>query len=170
MIPEPEVLDELGQLYMAELEHLPIAELDRLLQRVAATEKAVGQYKVFLQSVMNHRFADRAQQLRQEAGKTTGTVRFEEEGYVAIADLPKRTEYDQKKTQGCRRGATQVGRKPAEYVAIEIKVSETKYGARPAAVRNLFEPARTLKTGKPIYKLELAKTQAVNDNHFAGDQ
>lgn len=28
MIPESEVLDELGQLYMAELEHLPIAELD----------------------------------------------------------------------------------------------------------------------------------------------
>jgi uncharacterized protein YecE (DUF72 family) len=168
MIHEPEVLDELGQLYMAELEHLPIAELDRLLQRVASTEKAVGQYKVFLQSVMNHRFADRAQQLRQEAGKTTGSVRFEEDGYVVIADLPKRTEYDQKKLKEAVEALRKWGENPEEYVAIEIKVSETKYGAWPAAVRNLFEPARTLKTGKPIYKLELAKAQAANDSHFSG--
>ena len=49
-------------------------------------------------------------------------------------------------------------------------MSETKYGAWPPAVRQLFEPARTLKAGKPTYKLERIADgvgpQAANDSHF----
>jgi hypothetical protein len=54
-------------------------------------------------------------------------------------------------------------------VGIEVKVSETKFGAWPPAVRELFEPARTIKAGKPTYKLERivdSDSEAANDSQF----
>lgn len=170
MIPEPDALDEVGNFVMSELETLPLSELDRLIRRVTSAEETARQYRQFLQAVMHHRFNERAQQLRQEAGKTTGTVRFEDDGYTVVADLPKRPEYDQKKLKDAVEALRKWGENPDDYVSVEIKVSEAKYGAWPPAVRKLFEPARTVKTGKPLYKLERIDSgqlpPAVNDSHF----
>lgn len=170
MKPELDVLDEVGQLYMAELEDLPLVELDRLIRRVSSAKETARQYEQFLQAVLNHRYSLRAQQLRQDAGKTTGTVRFEDDGYMVVADLPKRPEYDQKKLKDAVEALRKWGENPDDYVSVEIKVSEAKYGAWPPAVRKLFEPARTVKTGKPLYKLERIDAgqlpPAANDSHF----
>ena len=174
MIHEPEVLDEVGQVFLAELETMPLAELDRLIKRVTAAKEAAREYEQFLQATLNHRFSERAQRLRQEAGKTTGTVRFEEDGYVVIADLPKKPEYDQEKLRLAVEALRKWGENPEDYVGIEIKVAETKYTAWPPAVRGLFEPARTLKTGKPTYKLEQLKpgvvAAAANDSMYCEER
>ena len=170
MIPEPDALDEVGNFVMSELETLPLSELDRLIRRVTSAEETARQYRQFLQAVMHHRFNERAQQLRQDAGKSTGTVRFENDGYMVVADLPKRPEYDQKKLKDAVEALRKWGENPDDYVSVEIKVSEAKYGAWPPAVRKLFEPARTLKTGKPLYKLERIDAgqlpPAANDSNF----
>ena len=170
MIPEPDVLDEIGQLYMTEFDKLPLSELNRMIKQVTATKDTAVLYLGALQSTLHSRLGGQAQQLRQEAGKSTGIVRFEVEGYVVIADLPKRPEYDQMKLKDAVDALRKWGENPEDYIGIEIKVSETKYNAWPPAVRHLFEPARTLKTGKPSYKLEqiTAATiaDAANDNSF----
>lgn len=170
MIPQANVLDEIGQLSMAELDALPIAELDSRIKQIGEVRDTARHYEAALHSTLNRRFAERAQQLRQEAGKTTGTVRFEVDGYVVIADLPKRPEYDQMKLKDAVEALRKWGENPEDYVGMEIKVSESKYNAWPPAVRHLFEPARTLKTGKPSYKIEPIKAgaslDAANDNSF----
>ena len=97
MISEPDTLEEVGNFMIAELEVMPLAELNELMQRVSSAEESARQYKQFLQAVMHHRFGIKANQLRQDAGKTTGVVRFEDDGFVVISDLPKRPEYDQRK-------------------------------------------------------------------------
>ncbi|NBP40033.1 MAG: hypothetical protein EBV34_16630, partial [Betaproteobacteria bacterium] len=78
MIPEPDALDEVGNFVMVELENLPLADLDRLIQRVSDAEETARHYKQFLQGLLHRRFGERAHQLRQDAGKSTGTVRFAE--------------------------------------------------------------------------------------------
>ena len=170
MNSEPDVLDEVGQIYLADLETQSLAELDHLIRRVTAAEETARHYKQLLQAVLHHRFCERAQSLRQEAGKTTGTVRFEDDGYMVVADLPKRPEYDQRKLKDAVEALRKWGENPDDYVSVEIKISETKYGAWPPAVRKLFEPARTLKTGKPLYKLERIDAgqlpPAANDSNF----
>jgi hypothetical protein len=170
MIHEPEVLDEVGQVFLAELETMPLAELDRLIKRVTAAKEAAREYEQFLQATLNHRFSERAQELRRQAGKTTGVVRLEEDGYVVIADLPKKPEYDQRKLKDAVEALRKWGENPEDYVSLEIKVSETKYNAWPPGVRQLFEPARTLKVGKPTYKLEQLKpgdvAAAANDSMY----
>lgn len=161
MNSRPDLLAEVGQLQVADLETMPVAELDRMIKQVAAAEETVAQYKQLFQAALNHRFSERAQRLRQDAGKTTGTVRFDIDGYVVIADLPKRLEYDQTKLRQAVEALRKWGENPEDYVGIEIKVAETKYNAWPPAVRDLFEPARTVKTGKPTYRLEQVKPDSV---------
>ena len=173
MIPEPDALDEVGNFVMAELENLPLADLDRLIQRVSDAEDTARHYKQFLQSVLHHRFGERAHQVRQEVGKNTGTVRFDVDGHTVIADLPKKVEYDQRKLKEAVEALRKWGENPEDYVSLEVKVAEAKYTAWPPAVRQLFEPARTLKAGKPTYKLERivdgAGPEAANDSKFGED-
>ena len=170
MIPQANVLDEIGQLSMAELDALPIAELDSRIRQIGEIRDTARHYEAALHSTLNRRFAERAQHLRHEAGKSTGKVSFEVDGFLVSADLPKRPEYDQPKLKEAVEALIKWGENPDDYVGVEIKVFENKYNAWPPAVRQLFEPARTLKVGKPSYKLEQIKAgtiaDAANDNNF----
>jgi len=47
------------------------------------------------------------------------------------------------------------GEDPAEYVEISYRVSETKFNAWPETLKTAFASARTLKTGKPGFRLAL---------------
>ncbi|MCW2311471.1 hypothetical protein [Rhodoferax antarcticus] len=170
MTPQINSLIQTGQPSTAELDALSMVEIYQRLELLGQFKDTTRHHEVALHATLNKRFSDQAQQLRQAAGKSTGTVRFEVDGFVVIADLPKRPEYDQSKLKGAVEALRKWGENPDEYVGIEIKVSEAKYNAWPPAVRQLFEPARTLKVGKPTYKLELVKSDkfadAANDSNF----
>lgn len=47
------------------------------------------------------------------------------------------------------------GEDPAEFIDTRLKVSERKYAALPESWRKGFEPARTVRTGKPRFRLVL---------------
>ena len=91
------------------------------------------------------------------AGKDTGIVHFDD-GHVRVtADLPKRVEWDQRRLAEVVRRIANGGENPAEYVEISYRVSETKFNAWPESLKSAFAPARTLKTGKPGFRLALMK-------------
>ncbi len=101
------------------------------------------------------KYADRAKALRLAAGKDTGVVHFDD-GHVRITtDLPKRVEWDQQRLAEIVRRIAEGGENPAEYVEIGYRVSETKFNAWPESMKGAFAPARTLKTGKPGFRLAL---------------
>ncbi len=170
MAPELDVMTKLSTLSLGELSTRSLSDLDQLLREVEVVEARAHQYRQVLQAELDHRYSARAQALRQEAGKSTGIVRLEDEGFVVIADLPKRAEYDQRRLKEAVEALRKWGEDPAHYVEMRFQVSETKYNAWPPAVRKLFEPARTLKTGRPTYRLERldpsALPAAANDDHF----
>jgi len=103
------------------------------------------------------RFANRAQALRREAGKDTGTVRFDCDGVTVVAELPKRVDWDQALIAGVVERIRAGGDDPGQYVEIAIKVPERKYTAWPDHIRRQFEPARTVRTGKPSISLHLGE-------------
>ena len=101
------------------------------------------------------RYAQRAHQLRLAAGKDTGVVHFDD-GHVRItADLPKKVEWDQAQLTDITRRIAASGEDPGEYVEISYRISETKFNAWPETLKRAFAPARTLKTGKPGFRLAL---------------
>lgn len=141
---------------LPDLDTQPLSGLASIAKQLAQFKKTIRQCDDTLNGALGRRFAEHASQLRRQQNKDTGTVRLAVEGYVVIADLPKKAEYDQDKLHAALETLQRWGENPNDYVTTEIKVPEAKYNAWPPAVRALFEPARTVRTGKPTYKLELA--------------
>lgn len=73
------------------------------------------------------------------------------------ADLPKKVEWDQTRLAEITRRIAQSGDDPKQYVEISYRVSETKFNAWPETLKSAFEAARTVKSGKPSYRLALVK-------------
>jgi hypothetical protein len=102
------------------------------------------------------RYAARAADCRQDAGKDTGTIRFEDGDVTVIADLAKRIDWDQTKLAQIAENIALAGDDPTEFIETTLKVSERKYTALPEMWRKGFEPARTVRTGKPKFRLQMS--------------
>ena len=139
---------------------LPIEQIAMLLEDLAEQKASLKLCEDMLHGALNFRYAMRAAIARDTAGKNTGTVSIEDGDFVIRADLPKKVEWDQAKLAQAIEAIESWGEKPGDYVTIEVKVAESRYTAWPPAIRAVFEPARTVGTGKPTYKVEQAKRRA----------
>jgi hypothetical protein len=126
------------------------------LKNEAADQLTAAKAKVDqVDRAIEFKFADRAHGLRLEAGKDTGVVHFDDGRVRITADLPKKVDWDQSKLAEITRRIAANGDDPAQYVEISYRVSETKFGAWPESLKSAFVQARTLKTGKPSFRLAL---------------
>ncbi len=146
-------LDSISTLPIGEVAALPAEYLALLQQEAGAALKTAKTVVDWIDGAIALRFADHVQALRREAGKDTGTVRFEQDGVTVVADLPKRVDWDQSLIAGVVERIRAAGDDPTQYVDIAIKVPERKYTAWPESIRTAFAPARTVKTGKPSFVL-----------------
>ena len=151
-------LETIRNLPIGEIAQLPAEHLALLKEDATAALDASKKAKDWIDGAIALRFADQAQALRREAGKDTGTVRFEQDGVTVVADLPKKVDWDQSLIAAVVERIRNSGDDPDQYVEIAIKVPERKYTAWPDHIRRQFEPARTVKTGKPSISLQLGET------------
>ena len=89
------------------------------------------------------------------ANKDTGVVHFDDGRIRITADLPKKVEWDQARLADITRRIAANGDDPSEYVDVSYRISETKFNAWPEAFKAPFITARTVKTGKPSFRLAL---------------
>lgn len=149
--------DELPGLDLAVIADLPV-ELLAILQREADEKlKRTKAAKARLDAELTVRYAIRAAEERQAQSKDTGTVRFDDGDFTMVADLPKRVDWDQDRLAETVERIRAAGDDPAQHVDVAIKVPERKYAAWPAHIREAFDPARTVRTGKPKFRLVLGE-------------
>ena len=140
-------VDDLPGLGLQDIAVLPV-ELLAILQRdIDERLKRDKAAKARLDGALEVRFATRAAEARQAQSKDTGTVRFDDGDFTIVADLPKRVDWDQGRLAAMVERIRAAGDDPAEYVEISFKVPERNYVAWPDAIRQGFEPARTVRTG-----------------------
>lgn len=134
------------------LDHLPADVLAHMQSAAEAEAARASQLLAIIHGVMTRRYA---------AGiNSTGTHHVTDGGYDVTVTIPKRVEWDQARIVEAVERLRGMGENPAEYVETKVSVKEASYNAWPAALRDLFEPARTVKTGKPTFKLAPAKADA----------
>ena len=104
------------------------------------------------------KYAERARQLRITAGKDTGVVHFDDGAVRITADLPKKIDWDQKQLAAIHERIAASGDNPAEFIETIFHVSETKFNAWNQSLKDAFILARTVKTGKPDFRLALVNT------------
>ncbi len=154
---------------LAAVSELPVEQLLALIVQVDERVARTKQMQDLLSAALDRRYGARAKQCRAEAGKDTGTVRFADNDFTVIADLPKRVKWDQAKL----RHAVEIirtgwGDDPADYVKTKLDVSEAAFSNWPRPVRELFIPARTVETGRPVYRLERTGSRPVEQSHEHG--
>ena len=152
-------LGDLPTMPIGDIAALPAAVLALLQEEAEEAAKAARSLADWLNGAIALRYGDRAAAARRAEGKDVGTVRFEDDEVTVIADLPKRVEWDQARLGEMVARIRTAGADPAEYVETTFRVSERKYGAWPAAIREGFEAARTLRPGRPTFRLVLGEVR-----------
>lgn len=138
---------------VAEMTGLPAKDLMQLQMAATKALQKAKELKDWIDGSISLKYESQAKALRNQLGKDTGTVHFEEGGVRITNDLPKKPVWDQKQLAEIAERIAADGDDPAEYLDIAYKVAERKYTAWPENLRRAFAPARTLKTGKATFKL-----------------
>ena len=142
---------------LSELAALPAAIL-RDLQDASDNALALARKrKAALDDALDRRYGPVAQAARLRDGKDTGTVRLPEGEHTVVAETKKSVYWDQPKLAEIALKIEASGESAAVYIVTktELTVREASYAAWPEEVRAAFEPARTVKAGKPVYRIEL---------------
>jgi hypothetical protein len=137
-----------------DLAQMPVELLASLQAELANAAKQLKSATARFSTALEVRYATRAAEARRACGKDTGTVRLADGDFTVVADLPKRVDWDQETLAAMVARIRAAGDNPAQYVDITIKVPERKYTAWPDAIREGFEPARTVRTGALKVTLE----------------
>jgi len=134
---------------------LSAPELACVIDDLAHQKASLALIEDKVRNALDRKYGARAHQRRAEESKDTGVVRFEDNGFIIVADLPKRVKWDQAKLKHAveiiRSGW---GDDPADYVKVKLEVSEAAFANWPRPVRELFVPARKVEAGQPIYRIE----------------
>ncbi|MBX6324280.1 MAG: hypothetical protein IRY94_20900, partial [Rhodospirillaceae bacterium] len=136
---------------------LSAPELASLLADLAEEKAALGAVESGLHDALDRRYGARLRQKQAELRRTTGIIRLEDNGFEVIIDLPKRVRWDQARLASIVEKIRASGEDPTDYVRIEYRVPERAYSAWPASIRSVFQPARTVESGKPTYRIEPKK-------------
>lgn len=146
-------LEQVRWMRVAQIVGLSAPDLLQLQQAAAESLIQAKALKDVIDGSIALKFGPKARDTRARVGKDTGLVHFEEDGIRISVDLPKKPEWDQTKLAQIVKTIVADGDDPLEYVDVTYKVPERNYGAWPEHIRQVFAPARTLKTGKATYKL-----------------
>lgn len=136
-----------------------VAAIDLMQVQAEATEllRKTKELKDWVDGAIALKYDQQVKAIRQQLGKDTGTIHFDDEGVRITSDLPKKPVWDQTKLAEIAQRISASGDNPAEFLDISYKIAERKYTAWPENLRTVFEPARTLKTGKPTFRLSLSQ-------------
>jgi hypothetical protein len=148
-------LESIRHTPIGELLTLPAEHLALLQQDAREAVEAAKRTQDWIEGVIARRYADRAAEARRAAGKDTGTIRLQDGEVEIVADLPKKAEWDQAQLAALVERIRASGEDPTEYVELGYRVSERAYAAWPERIRTAFEPARTVRTGKPSFRLSI---------------
>ncbi|WP_116134373.1 hypothetical protein [Tropicimonas sp. IMCC34043] len=156
-IPNRIPLDDLPSMSIDEIialsgEQLALAE-DEACEQLRAAKNLYD----WIVGAIALKYGDDAQEARRAESKDTGTVRLQDGPVTVVAELPKRVDWDQAMLAGLVERIRADGADPAEYADIAFSVPERKYTAWPTDIRQEFEPARTVRTGKPKLRLLLGE-------------
>lgn len=140
--------------------NLPVDQIAALLEDLADRKAETKAMDDLLHTALAIRYGEQAAAIRRGEGKDTGTVSIGDGDFVIKADLPKKVDWDQPRMREAEQAIRSWGEDPAQYITAVLSVPESRFNAWPESIRKVFEPARTVGTGRPTFKVERAKRRA----------
>ena len=152
----------LDKINLNDVPNIPIGTLSKLApeQLLCLQEQALQHLqkakmlKDWLDNSIALKYRDVASNIRRLDSKDTGTVHFTDGDFKVTSVLTKKVEWNQDRLKDVVSAIRKHGDNPDEYVESSYKISETKYTAWPEHIKNMFKPARLLKTGAESCKIQ----------------
>ena len=133
---------QITEMSVAQLEALPPDQLAEVQHNLEQLQDWTKQARAKLDTALVRRFGELERAARTDSGKDFGTVHF--------SDGPS---WDQPQLAAIAQRIAASGERVEDYLDVEFSVPESRFNNWPTALRSQFEAARTVKPGKPSFRL-----------------
>lgn len=148
--------ENLPDLSVTQIAALPVERLQELDAQLGELATWLKSAKDKLSTALEQRYGEQSRAARLAAAKDFGVVHVSDNDLRITADLPKKVTWDQPKLAAIAQRIAASGDKVEDYIDIEFSISESRFNNWPAALKEQFAAARTVKPGKPTFRLALA--------------
>lgn len=148
--------DKLPELTVAQIAALPVERLQELDTQLGELSTWLKLAKEKLATALEQRYGEQSRVARLAAAKDFGVVHVSDQSLRITADLPKKVTWDQPQLAAIARRIAASGDKVEDYLDVEFSISESRFNNWPPALKEQFAAARTVKPGKPTFRLAFA--------------
>ena len=145
--------DRLTAHSVADLAALPTTQLAEIVRNLDDLLTWHKQQRAKVDAALDQSYAERIQKVRADAGKDFGTVHIDDGAVRVTVDVPKRVSWDQTKLAAIAQRIAAAGEKVEDFIDVDYAVSESRFNNWPPSLREQFASARTVKPGKPTFRL-----------------
>lgn len=147
----------LAEMSVAQIAALPQAQLQDAHFNLNRLQSAVKEVINRVHTALDQRYGEQAKTARLETGRDFGVCHLNDGPLEVTVDLPKKVTWDQTQLAAIAARIAASGEKVADYIDTEYSISETRFNSWPPALKEQFASARTVKPGKPSYRLALTQ-------------
>ena len=144
---------ELAELSVAQLAALSPQQKILLAGQLEQAGEWLKQVKARFDAALEQTYGDRVRTARTNAGKDFGVVHVADGDVRLSVDQSKRVSWDQAQLATIAKRIAAAGENVEEFIDVEYSISESRFLNWPSTLRSQFEAARTVKPGKPTYRL-----------------
>ena len=144
---------DLAAMSVSQLAQLPPAQKAEISRNLDEALAWLKQARAKFDAALEAAYGEQAHAARREAGKDFGVVHVSDGPLRVTVDVPKRVSWDQAQLAAIAQRIAAAGERLEDYLDVEFSVSESRFSNWPAALRAQFEAARTVKPGKPSFRL-----------------
>jgi hypothetical protein len=147
----------LAEMSVAQIAALPPAQLQEAHINLLTLQSVVKGVLDRFHAALDQRYAEQAAASRQSAGKDFGVCHLADGPLRIAVDVPKKVVWDQTQLAEIAQRIAATGDNVGEYIDTEFSIPETRFNAWPTPLKETFAKARTVKPGKPSYRLALVQ-------------
>ena len=148
---------ELADLSVAQLAALSPQQKILLARQLEQAGEWLKQVTARFDAALEQTYGDRARAARADAGKDFGIVHVVDGDVRLSVYQSRRVTWDQTQLAAIAKRIAAAGESVEEFIDVEYSISESRFLNWPSTLRSQFEAARTVKPGKPTYRLTPAR-------------
>lgn len=130
-----------------------VEELHKLLFEVSRELERAKRTKQWIEAAIAIKYEEQMCAKRIRLAKDNGVIHLEDDDFKVTCDIPKKVEWNQELLAKVAKDIVLGGGNLIDYIETRYNVPERLYNGWPESVRSLFTPARSIRLGRPTYKL-----------------
>jgi hypothetical protein len=144
---------ELAELSVAQLAALSPQQKILLARQLEQAGEWLKQVKARFDAALEQTYGDRIRAARSDGGRDFGVVHVADGEVRLSVDVSKRVTWDQAQLATIAKRIDAAGESVEEFIDVSYSIAESRFNNWPTTLRTQFEAARTVKPGKPTYRL-----------------